>query len=174
MTKKTIPISLLLLCTKLGVMLPVRQSLANEISVPPPEKTPLDLSLLGNAAPGTGGIGPAIDQRELTIPSLWWAWEQFSDKLLETWLAYPGRDRMAGRVDLVVNRQNWSLSNYIERYQFVNKLGTVARDHGYNTRVYNRQGELLAAYTCNFNSSQLLCQITLESLGRVRWRGRGN
>lgn len=174
MTKKTISISLLLLCTNLGVMLPDRQSLANQISVPPPETTPLDLSLLGNAAPGTGAIGPAIDQAELTIPSLWWAGEQFGGKLLETWLAYPGRDRIAGRVDLVVNRQNWSLSNYLERYQFVNKLGTVARGYGYNTRVFNPQGELLAAYTCNFNSSQLPCQITLESLGRVRWRGRGN
>jgi len=174
MTKKTIQISLLLLCTKLVVMLPVRQSLANQISVPPPETTPLDLSLLGNSAPGTGAIGPEINQAELTIPSLWWAWEQFGGKLLETWLPYPGRDRMAGRVDLVVNRHVWNLSNYLERYQFVNKLGTVARDRGYNTRVFNRQGEFLAAYTCNFNSSQLLCQITLESLGRVRWRGRGN
>lgn len=155
-------------------MLPVQQSLANQISVPPPERTPLDLNWLENTSPSNSVLGPEIDQKELTIPSLWWVSEQFGGKLLETWLAYPGRDRIAGRVDLVVNRQNWSLSNYLERYQFVNKLGTVARDYGYNTRVFNPQGELLAAYTCNFKSKKTLCQITLESLGRVRWRGRGN
>jgi hypothetical protein len=101
----------------------------------------------------------------LTIPSLWWADEQFGDKLLENWLAYPEEKR----VDLVVNRQIWGLMDYYQRYAFVHRMVTVVQetgetgDIGYNLRVFNRQEpELcLAAYTCNADN----CQLKITDFG---------
>ncbi|MGB3238239.1 MAG: hypothetical protein WBB29_08080 [Geitlerinemataceae cyanobacterium] len=106
-----------------------------------------------------------ICQTRLTIPSLWWADEQFGDKLLENWLAYPEEHR----VDLVVNRQIWGLMDYYQRYAFVHRMVAVVRENGetgengYNLRVFNRQEpELcLAAYTCNANN----CQLKIRDFG---------
>lgn len=106
-----------------------------------------------------------ICQTGLTIPSLWWADEQFGDKLLENWLAYPDEKR----IDLVVNRQIWGLMDYYQRYAFVHRMGTVVRetgdtgDTGYNLRVFNRQEpELcLASYTCSANN----CQLKITGFG---------
>jgi hypothetical protein len=112
-----------------------------------------------------------ISQNKLTSPSLWWAKEQFGGKLLDNWLAYPASGTIAGRIDLVVNRENWSLLNYLERYEFVNHFGTVARDYGYNVRVFNYQKELLATYTCNYSTNPRLCNIQVEATGKARMRG---
>lgn len=106
-----------------------------------------------------------ICQTGLTIPSLWWADEQFGDKLLENWLAYPDEKR----IDLVVNRQIWGLMDYYQRYAFVHRMGTVVRETGdpgetgYNLRVFNRQEpELcLASYTCSTNN----CQLKITGFG---------
>ncbi len=106
-----------------------------------------------------------IAESGLTIPSLWWVKEQFAGKLLDNWLAYPNRNQPGGRVDLVVNRQVWSLLDYLQRYEFVNHFGTAAKQQQYNTRVFNRQGGLLAAYTCDFNVEPLACQIWLDAAG---------
>jgi len=106
-----------------------------------------------------------IAESGLTIPSLWWVKEQFAGKLLDNWLAYPNRNQPGGRVDLVVNRQVWSLLDYLQRYEFVNHFGTAAKEQQYNTRVFNRQGGLLAAYTCDFNVEPSVCEIWLDSSG---------
>ncbi len=106
-----------------------------------------------------------IAESGLTIPSLWWVKEQFAGKLLDNWLAYPNDNQIGGRVDLVVNRQVWSLLDYLQRYEFVNHFGTAAKEQQYNTRVFNRQGGLLAAYTCEFNVEPLGCKIWLDSSG---------
>lgn len=140
-----------------------------------PSTEPLDLNLLDDkvARAKVGAIAADnISQTGLTVPSLWWADRQFGGKLLKTWLAYPSNDRIPGRVDLVVNRQIWSLLDYLERYEFVNHLGTVGRDFRYNTRVFNPQGELLAAYTCDFSQSEAVCRILLDSAGRGSLRGQ--
>ncbi|MCG4880622.1 hypothetical protein L0P06_11165, partial [Amedibacillus dolichus] len=79
-------------------------------------------------------------------PSIWWAKEQFGGKLLDNWLAYPAKEKSVARIDLIVNRQIWSLLDYVERYEFVNNFCNVARDYGYNVRVFNYQQELLATY----------------------------
>jgi hypothetical protein len=103
-----------------------------------------------------------ISETGLTIPSLWWAKEQFdpfSGKLLSNWIAYPKESR----VDLVVNRQLWTLLDYMQRYSFVNQFGSVAREYNYNIRVFNPQQTLLAAYTCNFGTAQPACVIWVES-----------
>ena len=105
-----------------------------------------------------------ISQTELTVPSLWWASEQFGGKLLENWLAYPEERR----VDLVVNRQRWTLLDYLQRYAFVNQMGTVARSDGYNVRIFNRQEPdvPIATYTCNFSMSIPQCEIEINSGAR--------
>lgn len=157
---------------------------------------PLDLSLLEpGAVPTDGSVITAntISQTGPTIPSLWWAKEQFGGKLLNNWIAYPGTDGNPRRIDLLVNQQVWSLLNYLERYTFIDHFGTVARDYGYSTRIFNQQQTLLAAYICNFDqlpsaiesqttpneaivvgvvaSSPPACNVFLDSSGRGGLRG---
>ena len=170
--------SLLLLTISLGtaIFIPPAppQALAKTPVVPPPANTPLELSLLApNAAVKDGVITASnISQEQLTIPSLWWAKEQFGGKLLDNWLAYPAKGSTAPRIDMIVNRQIWSLLDYVERYEFVNNFGNVARDYGYNVRVFNYQKELLATYTCNFNVQPRLCRMgNLNALGKASVRG---
>lgn len=141
--------------------------------VPQPSTAPVELSLLEPGASLDDSVitSDTISQNKLTSPSLWWAKEQFGGKLLDNWLAYPASGRLAGRIDLVVNRENWSLLNYLERYEFVNHFGTVARDYGYNVRVFNYQKELLATYTCNFSTNPRLCNIQVEAAGKAHVRG---
>ena len=183
-----------LLSISLSAFLLPQPLLAQTPSVPQPSTAPLELSLLepslNNGAAATtvnceqiaampSAVRKAtfaantICQQQLTIPSLWWANAQFGGKLLENWLTYPADGTSAARIDLVVNRQNWSLTDYIERYAFVNHFGTVARDYGYNVRVFNYQRELLATYTCNATSPRL-CSIQVEATGKAQVRGSGN
>ncbi len=127
-----------------------------------PSLEPLDLSQIQQGRCGAsstlGVTDQSISQDNLTIPSFWWAQEQisaqpqFGNKLLDTWLACPGQTNRTNRVDFVVNQQVWSLLDYLHRYDFVHHLGTVARGYGYNMRVFDRQGGLLAAYTCGFGA----------------------
>lgn len=135
---------------------------AQTSDIPVPSTAPLELNLIQQEkAPTRPDVITAntISPDGLTAPSLWWAREQFAGKMLNNWIAYPTEKR----VDLVVNRQLWTLLDYMDRYRFVNEFGNVARDFGYNIRVFNPQKTLLAAYTCNFNSNLPNCQIWLES-----------
>lgn len=169
--------SLLLLSISLCVSLvPIQPSLGQTRSVPSPSEAPLELSLLEPGVFPKGNVITAntISQQNLTIPSLWWANQQFGGQLLENWLAYPANDTRAARIDLIVNRQNWSLSDYLERYEFVYHFGTVASDYSYNVRVFNYQRELLATYTCNFATSPRVCNLQLDATGRAQIRGSGN
>ena len=136
-------------------------------SVPLPSIQPLDLQLvteteegiIPNSDTNSTITENTINPTRLTLPSLWWATEQYRGKLLVTWLAYPSSEtNIPGRVDLVVNRQVWRETCYFNRYEFVTKLGAIARDYGYNTRIFNRQGTTLAAYTCNFQTPNL-CNV---------------
>ena len=135
--------------------------------VPVPATVPLETELLEVEAAQIEFLGlvrrDTIDPAGLTVPSLWWSAQQFGDKLLDTWLAYPE----ARRVDLVVNRQEWSLSDYLDRYQFVNYFGRVARDDGYNLRVFVRQQPQvpIAAYTCDFNAEPVACALEIDAQG---------
>lgn len=112
---------------------------------------PVELGYLNPAAIPEGGAistDQTISQTELTIPSLWWAREQFGSKLLEHWIAYNEAEGVLRRVDLVVNQQVWNSLDYIDRYAFLSQMGTVARDFGFNTRVFNQDQELLGVYYC--------------------------
>jgi hypothetical protein len=170
-------------------LLPTQPSPAQTPLVPQPSTAPLEL---GRLQPPSQAVDDGSDitaytincdkistitanticQQQLTIPSLWWATEQFGDKLLDNWLAYPATGTTPARIDLVVNRENWTLLDYLERYEFLNHFGTVARDYGYNVRLFNYQEELLATYTCNFNTTPPMCNIQLEVTGNTRVGGQ--
>ncbi|MEG5061182.1 hypothetical protein QUB60_25970 [Microcoleus sp. A2-C5] len=109
---------------------------------------------------------PPLSQTEPSVPSLWLAEKQFGGKLLDRWFV----DRDNALVIIIVNRQLWSLLDYIERYQFVNRFGTVSSEYGYNLRVCNRQGTALAIYSCK--GDRLNCKIDLESLSNPGLRGK--
>ncbi|MDB9354915.1 hypothetical protein PN486_01360, partial [Nodularia spumigena CS-587/03] len=80
---------------------------------------------------------------------------------------YPANEQEPARVDLIVNQQIWSLLDYLERYDFVNRLGSSARKDGYNVRVFNYQQNLLATYTCNFVTSPISCRIQINTQNRL-------
>jgi len=135
-----------------------------------PSREPLDVEQLDAEVVDSDSVirRDTISQTGLTEPSLWWAAEQFGGKLLENWLAYPQKRR----IDLVVNRQLWSLLTYLERYQFVNRMGTIARSYRYNLRVLDRQQPdfILAAYTCHFQIDPVLCNVDLERGSQSEFR----
>jgi len=127
-----------------------------------PVATPLDLKALEpSQTPPSVVTATTISQYGLTIPSLWWvkdqfaAQEKFAGKLLQNWLAYPDQKRQPGRVDFVVNRQLWSLIDYLQRYAFVHEFGSAARRYGYNIRVFDDRANFLAAYTCDFDATNI-------------------
>ncbi len=111
-----------------------------------------------------------INQGQLTIPSLWWAKVNSENKLLDNWIAYPAEGTQPARVDVLVNQQYWSILDCLERYNFVNHVGSLARNYGYNMRVFNYQPERLATYTCNFNTSPALCRIKIESQNNLGFK----
>jgi hypothetical protein len=156
--------SLLLLLTGAISLITASSSLAN--SVPSPSNAPLELDLL--TKPNSTVItANTVNQQGLTTPSLWLAQANSEDKLLDNWIAYPASAKAPGRVDLIVNQQVWSILDYLERYSFVNRLGSGVRKDFYNLRVFNYQQELLASYTCNFQASPTSCRIQVNSLNRL-------
>jgi hypothetical protein len=102
-----------------------------------------------------------ISPTDLTTPSFWWVKKQidqdreFGNKFIINWIA----DQDKKQVDVVVNRQLWTILDYIGRYRFVNKFGTVARDYKYDVRIFNQQGAPLATYNCNYSTNPANCQI---------------
>lgn len=102
-------------------------------------------------------------------PSLWWAKEQFDPfggRLVEDWKI----DVSLQQIDLQVNRQLWSSLDYVNRYQFVNKLGNVARESHYNLRILNEQNKCLAIYYCQFDTVPNQCELQIETSQRSGFR----
>ncbi|HEY9850708.1 MAG TPA: hypothetical protein V6D28_14675 [Leptolyngbyaceae cyanobacterium] len=110
-----------------------------------------------------------ISQFGLTNPSFWWTNERFGGQLLDSWLVC----RNDRQLNLIVNRQIWTLLDYLERYEFVHHFGTTAREYGYNVRVLNPQQTLLASYTCNHSATPTTnCNLWIDSFGREGFRRR--
>ncbi|AFZ25740.1 hypothetical protein Cylst_3606 [Cylindrospermum stagnale PCC 7417] len=148
-------------------LLPIPPSPAQ--TVPLPSDAPLELEFL--TKPKASVItADTINPEKLTVPSLWWAKENSENKLLDNWIAYPASEKESARVDLIVNQQIWTLLDYVERYDFVNRLGSVSRNFGYNVRVFNYQQEPLATYTCNFSTSPELCRIQMGNQTKIGLR----
>jgi hypothetical protein len=131
-------------------------------TVPQPSTAPLELSLLIHPSDSVVTAN-TINPKTLTIPSLWYAKANTEKKLLSNWLAYPPTDKQPGRVDLLVNQQIWNSLDYLERYKFVNRLGSITRSFNYNMRVFDYQQEFLAAYTCSFTVKPSLCNIQMSN-----------
>lgn len=128
-----------------------------------------------------------MSQTEMTIPSLWWAQEQFGGKLLTHWMAYQGDDQTVRRVDLIINQPVWNAINYLQRYTFLNRFGTELREDGYNVRVLSvldrrtDEVEVLGMYVCEPSTVAAVspmgetdqCAIQdLTSTGRGAFGGR--
>jgi len=157
-----------LLFSTLAILMPHVTS-AQTSPVPAPSFEPLDTKLLEQKTrlPDSDWVtANTISPTRLTNPSLWWAEEQFNEfdgKLIQNWIAY--RDKK--RVDLVVNRQLWTLLDYLGRYSFLSRFGAAARDYQYNVRVFNERAALLATYTCNYSTTPADCQLKVfDSFGR--------
>jgi hypothetical protein len=158
-SQKTLPILLSISLTTLAFCATASSSSAE--TPPQPDTTPLELNLL--VQPNSSVVtSETINPKSLTIPSLWLAKANTENRLLDKWIAYPPKnEQQPGRVDLIVNQQIWSLLDYLERYDFVNRLGTIARGFTYNTRVFNYQQEPLASYSCKFANTPYLCRIQI-------------
>ncbi|NJR64891.1 MAG: hypothetical protein HC772_05555 [Leptolyngbyaceae cyanobacterium CRU_2_3] len=94
-----------------------------------------------------------LQEVNLTVPSLWWAQQQFGSNLLNYWVAYPATPGIPPRVELLVDQQVWNQTSYINRYAFISQIGTDAKDFGYNVRIFTWRGDLLGAYICNFDGA---------------------
>jgi hypothetical protein len=150
-------------------LVPISSTLAEKTLIPPPSDAPLQLELL-NQPTFSVITANTIQAEKLTVPSLWRVKENTENKLLDNWLAFPASEQEPARVDLLVNQQMWSLLDYLERYDFVNRLGSAVRQDNYNLRVFNYQREFLAAYTCNFDNSPALCNIQMNFQNKLGWR----
>ncbi|MTJ06332.1 hypothetical protein [Anabaena sp. UHCC 0204] len=164
--KKSLPL-LLTLSFSTCSFLPILPS--NAENIPLPSDAPLELYLL-NQPKDNIITAKTIHPEKLTVPSLWWAKENSENKLLSNWIAYPKSETESPRVDLIVNQQIWSLLDYLERYVFVNQLGNLASNSGYNIRVFSYQREILATYTCNFAKSPFLCRIQMNNQNKAGLR----
>jgi hypothetical protein len=90
-------------------------------------------------------------KNSLTLPSLWWANEQFGDKMVLNWFTYPQAQASNSQVRLVVRPDLWSRYSYLERYAFLRQFGASTSAAGYHLMVLDRQNYPLAAYICEFS-----------------------
>jgi hypothetical protein len=56
----------------------------------------------------------------------------------------------------------WTLLDYLQRYRFIHNFGTIAREYGYNLRVFNQQNECLAIYRYNPNTDPAKWEIQFD------------
>jgi hypothetical protein len=164
----------LLLGISLGAIAPLPIATAQTVKTQP-SQTPLELSLTRSKIDQSDRVVTSNTintiSQDMPTPSLWWEKEQFGGDLLSNWLAYPAQNGGSGRIDLLVNRQNWNSLDYIQQYEFVHHFGTDAMDRGYNLRVLNEQKQLLATYTCNFSNIPTQCDIELDATSKSMIRG---
>jgi hypothetical protein len=89
-------------------------------------------------------------ERSLTVPGLWWANQQFGDKMLTNWFAYRRPQDRSSQVRAIVRPDLWSRYTYLERYAFLKRFGATTSAAGYHLLVLDRQNYLLGSYTCDF------------------------
>lgn len=98
-------------------------------------------------------------QARSTQPSLWWARSRFGqDDLIQNWLI----DSKAQHINLIVDRARWSNLNYVGQYRVVHQFGTIARDQGYELRIFNTQPKCLAVYDCETVEQQQTCKVDMQ------------
>ncbi len=126
--------------------LAVKPSLANRVSVCPPDKySELPLS--------------PLSQTQLSIPSLWLAIELFGGNILEHWYVYENTNWIV----LLINKASWLSMNYLDKYEFVHQFGTAAGKYRYNIQFcHPSQNKPLAIYFCDYTNDIADCFIDLD------------
>ncbi|NEO84434.1 MAG: hypothetical protein F6J87_09295 [Spirulina sp. SIO3F2] len=98
-------------------------------------------------------------QARSTQPSLWWARTRFGqDDLVLDWLI----DSKAQHMNLIVDRARWSNLNYVGQYRVVHQFGTIAREQGYELRIFNTQPKCLAVYDCETIEQHQTCKVDMQ------------
>jgi hypothetical protein len=139
-----------------------------------PEICALDLSVLRLSDPRNNNniiTADTVSPKGKTIPSLWWASEEFSTKLVTNWIA----DRRQNQIHLLVNTQSWNTLDYIDRYRTIDRFGRVAQGYGYDLKVCNSQKLQIGSYSCtptappagDLATPQSSCQILLDNFGQT-------
>lgn len=132
------------------IILPVQKSSA----------TPIEPTLTCSTEDLSELPEPPLFQEEPSIPSLWFVAELFGGDILNKWFVDPEDETL---VILIVNHLVWRQMDYLDRYQFVNKFATVAREYGYNTQVCNVISDRpQGAYFCHFDANPLICDLELD------------
>ncbi len=90
--------------------------------------------------------------KSLTVPGLWWANQQFGDKMVQDWFAYRHPEDRSSQVRAIIRPDLWSRYTYLERYAFLKRFGATSSAAGYHLLVLDRQNYLLGAYTCEFSN----------------------
>jgi hypothetical protein len=71
----------------------------------------------------------SLSPHTMNLPTLWWVKEQYAAKpgfgarLIRSWSTMFDQAQAVCRINIVVNRQLWSLLDYLQRYEFVNQVG---------------------------------------------------
>jgi hypothetical protein len=89
-------------------------------------------------------------ETSLTVPGLWWANQQFGDKMVINWFAYRRPEDRSSQVRAIIRPDLWSRYTYLERYAFLRRFGATTSAAGYHFLVLDRQNYLLGSYTCEF------------------------
>ncbi|BAC09628.1 hypothetical protein [Thermosynechococcus vestitus] len=97
----------------------------------------------------------------LTVPSLWWAVQQFGDEVIQRWQAFPAIGAPGGRVEAFVSPSAWGRLSYLRRFALIYQLGNASRSFGYQLLLRDRRRVLYGAYTCQFDA------LTVEYLPEV-------
>jgi hypothetical protein len=130
-----------------------------------PEICEVDLNLLksdSNSDRQNIVTADTVSSKGMTLPSLWWTSEQFSQKLVTNWIA----NRSEKQIYLLVNTQYWNNLDYVDRYQLIDRFGRVAQGYGYNLQLCSTQKIALASYSCDPIDRQTSCQLWLKTTGQ--------
>lgn len=111
---------------------------------------------------------------QISQPSLVWIQDQLgdrygSDRLVGQWQAYQIPNG-PNYVDVIVNEPIWNLLNYFERYAFILKFGTAAKDYGYHLRVFH-SGDALNSREITASSTAAGRSARRNSAGFIVLRG---
>jgi len=148
-----------MLCYPLGVLLsasvaiaPVEPLHANGTSNPQELPVSVAAAIAMPVVLSRAVLSEEPSESGLTVPSLWWAVQQFGGTTVQRWQAYPAEEGVGGRVDLFISPPAWGRMSYLQRFALVNQLGNSSRSFGYNLILRDRRDVIYGAYTCSFTA----------------------
>jgi hypothetical protein len=129
-------------------------------SIAPVNQCPIDWSSLRTTElPKHIITADTVSQTNMTLPSLWWASEQFPRKLVTNWMA----NTQDKQIYVLVNPQYWNGMDYVERYRLIDRFGQTATSYGYTSLQFcTSQKTNLGHYKCD----RANCAIAIETIGQ--------